>query len=278
MTQDLDGRLRNKPKTRAKRSNLTKDELNGLQWLENMINLDKLNVVQADKGGAILLINPELLKKKTEEKLQNKDLYTELPHDPTHELHEKLYMKWVEGKTSEFISEDETKNIMGISNSKKKDGSGPTNHPITLPHYKPGRAYFYPSMKIHKVKKEDLIPGIEPPIRLITGLQDGVSKRSDVFLAENFLSSLQQDFCSDLLLDTTDALKWLEKMDNNTKPNTSSFTFDFKSLYDSLSQKFVIDSLKEAMHECRPEWTQEFRNWFVDLFVLVQNHQLVNLQ
>ena len=50
MTQDLDGRLRNKPKTRAKRSNRTKDKLNGLQWLENMINLDKLNVVQADKG------------------------------------------------------------------------------------------------------------------------------------------------------------------------------------------------------------------------------------
>ena len=158
MTQDLDGRLRNKPKTRAKRSNLTKDELNGLQWLENMINLDKLNVVQADKGGAILLVNPELL-----------------------------------------------------------------------------------------------------------ALQDGVSKSSDAFLAENFLSSLQQDFCSDLLIDTTDALKWLEKMDNNTKPNTSSFAFDFKSLYDSLSQKLVIDSLKEAMHECRPEWTQEFRNWLVDL-------------
>ena len=99
-----------------------------------------------------------------------------MPHDLTHELHEKLCMKWVEGKTSEFISEDEAKNIMGISNSKKKDGYGPTNHPSTLPHCKPGRAYFYPSLKIHKVKKEDLIPGIEPPIRLITltALQDGV--------------------------------------------------------------------------------------------------------
>ena len=110
------------------------------------------------------------------------------------------------------------KNIMGISNRKKKDGSEPTNHPSTLPHYKPGRAYFYPSLKIHKVKKEDLIPGIEPPILLIIALQDGVSKRSNVFLAENFLSSLQQDFCSDLLIDTTDDFKWLKKMDNNTKP------------------------------------------------------------
>ena len=37
MSQDLDGRLRNKPKTRAKKSNLTKEELNGLQWLENIL-------------------------------------------------------------------------------------------------------------------------------------------------------------------------------------------------------------------------------------------------
>ena len=70
---------------------------------------------------------------------------------------------------------------MGISDNLKSDGSGPTNRPSTSPHFKPGISYFYPSLKIHKLKKEQLIPGVEPPIRLITALQDGVTKLNQVF-------------------------------------------------------------------------------------------------
>ena len=99
---------------------------------------------------------------------------------------------------------------MGISYSLKSDGSGPTNRPRTSPHFKPGISYFYLSLKIHKVRKEQLTPGVEPPIRLITALQDGITKRSDVFLAETYLRDLEKDFCAELLQDSTDALQWLE--------------------------------------------------------------------
>ena len=101
---------------------------------------------------------------------------------------------------------------MGISDNLKKNGSGPTNRPSTLSHFKPGKAYFYPSVKIHKVKKEDLKPGVEPPIRLITALQDGITKRSDVFLANKYLKALEHDFCKDLLVDSSDALRWLDSI------------------------------------------------------------------
>ena len=47
--------------------------------------------------------------------------------------------------------------------------------------YKPGRPYFYPSPKIHKLPIDQIVPGAEPPVRLITALQEGVTKRSDVF-------------------------------------------------------------------------------------------------
>ena len=62
----------------------------------------------------------------------------------------------------------------------------------TLPRFKPGAAYFYPMLKIHKMKKDELIPGVEPPARLVTSLRDGVAKRSDVFLAEHFLKDLEK--------------------------------------------------------------------------------------
>ena len=84
------------------------------------------------------------------------------------------------------------------------------------PHYKPGKSYFYPYLTVHKLTKDELKPGVEPPIRLITALQDGISKRSDVFVAERFLKHLEKDYCTNLLTDTTDALRWLEHMNSET--------------------------------------------------------------
>ena len=121
----------------------------------------------------------------------------------------------VKGKEKTFITADEARDIMGVSNNQKSNGSGPTNRPSTLPHYKPGKAYFYPSLKIHKLKKEELIPGVEVPIRLITALQEGISKGSDVFLAQKFLNDLEKEFCLDILKDTNEALQWYDYIDKN---------------------------------------------------------------
>ena len=161
---------------------------------------------------------------------------------------------------------------MGISDNPRKDGTGPTNRPSTLPHFKPGTAYFYPSLKIHKLQKKDLKPGVEPPVRLITAPQDGISKRSDVYIAETYLSPLEKAFCGDLLTDSTDALRWLDEMDKtldkDLKSTLQCFTFDFKALYDSLNQELVITALREAANECRPEWSPSFTEWLIDLVKL----------
>ena len=158
---------------------------------------------------------------------------------------------------------------MGVSDNPKSDGTGPTNRPSTLPHFKPGISYFYPSLKIHKLEKELLKPGVEPPVRLITALQDGISKRSDVFIAEHFLRDLEKDFCGDLLQDNTDALVWLDVMDKTleaeVKSKTNCFTYDFKALYDSLNPELVLGALQEAAEECRPDWSQDFVKWLIDL-------------
>ena len=179
---------------------------------------------------------------------------------------------WVKGKTEGLVSARQAKEVMGVSDNMRADGTGPTNRPSTLPHYKPGMAYFYPSMKIHKLQKSQLIPGVEPPIRLITALHDGISKRSDVFIAENYLGALEKDFCGDLLTDSTDALRWLDAMDETltteVKQQLSCFTFDFKALYDSLNQELVIEALKEAAKECRPDWSSTFVAWLVELVEL----------
>ena len=270
MQDELENELRKSNRTNGHRqSNLSKGEMEGVKWLQSQINQDKLAVVQADKGGAIILTTPQLLKKKVLEKLENDDLYEKIPSDPTKELHSELVDLWRNGKTANLVGANTASNVMGISNNTNKDGTGPTNALSTHPHFRPGKSYFYPSLKIHKLQKAQLVPGVEPPVRLITAMQDGITKRSDVFLADRYLRLLERDFCRDLLIDSNDALLWLEKinssLDHNVKRRLCPFTFDFKSLYDSLSPCLVYEALEVAMDECRNEWSPEKKKWIIDL-------------
>jgi hypothetical protein len=268
MASELDHGLKTAVSTHPK-SNLTHDEQKGLDWLNDHISKGILAVVPADKGGAILIVYPDLLKKKTLEKLNDDSLYDKLDSDPNRELSQKLHALWVQGKTNNLVSAQEAKEVVGISDNLKTDGSGPTNRPSTLPIYKPGTPYFYPSPKIHKLPLDKIKPGVEPPVRLITALQEGVTKRSDVFLCERFLRPLELDYCKDLLKDTNDTLTWLDEtdsqLDHNIKRRLRCFSFDFKALYDSLSPALVIEALNHAMITCRTEWSEELRTWIIDL-------------
>ena len=102
-------------------------------------------------------------------------------------------------------------------------------------------------------------------MRLITALQDGITKRSDVFLyilAIKLLKQLEQEFCQDLLLETNDALLWLastnDLLDQHTKSQQRAFSFDYKALYDSLDPHPVVE-VTVAMEEYREleEWPEE---------------------
>ena len=96
-----------------------------------------------------------------------------------------------------------------------------------------------------------------------------LSKRSDVFTADRFLKELEADYCKDLLKDTNNALSWLDMVDNKysaaVKKNMKAFTFDFKSLYDSLKPELVKEALQHAMETWRQGWSVAKRKWIEDL-------------
>ena len=234
----------------SKKMNITKDEVEGLQWLTKETREGNIAVVKADKGGALLIVTPELLEESVREKLENPDLYQKLDNDPTQMLHNELFDIWVTGKRKGFVTPFEAHKVMGVTESNNKS---------TSPHLKPGTSYFYPMLKIHKLNKVDLKPGVKPPARLVTALQDGISKRSDVFTADRFLKELEADYCKDLLKDTNNALSWLNMVDNKysaaVKKNMKAFTFDFKSLYDSLQPNLVKEAVQSAIVDCRPVWS-----------------------
>ena len=242
------------------KSNLSKDEREGLNWLVEMTSKEKISVVSADKGGAILIVPPELLKKKVLEKLEDPALYTKLDSDPLLSLKKELFELWKKGKERGLVSSKIAYEIGGVTEN---------NNMSTLPIYKPGVAYYYPLLKIHKVRKEDLVPGVEPPARLVTSLREGVAKRSDVFIADRYLKDLEKDYCTDLLVDTSDALRWLDEANRELsaarKKSVNCFTFDFKALYDSLNPDLVKEALMDAMNMSRPGWSEELKNWLLSL-------------
>ena len=115
--------------------------------------------------------------------------------------------------------------------------------------------------------EKDIIPGSSPPARLISSLQEGVTKHSDTFIANKWLKQLEEEFCTDLVKDTNSTLRWLDYIDKecsvDVKKGLKPFTFDFEALYDSLTPELVKEAIKFAIAKCRPNWSIDFSNWVV---------------
>ena len=260
-TQIINTKLNSLPKevkTKGQSKNLSSLHQNGLKWIKKEIDSNNISVTVADKGGAVLLVKPELLESKVQQKIEDTNLYEKLPGDPRQSQYDTLIEIWRVGQVNKFVSEDECSKIVGLTKNGNKSTSS---------RFKPGESYFVPSLKIHKVNPEDLTPtkANDIPARLISSLQDSTTKRSDVFLAEKWLQQLQADYCKDLVESTDETLKWLDDLNKSdsfkNKRNVRAFTFDFEALYDSITPELAIQALKSAITECRPDWSETFVEW-----------------
>ena len=207
-----------------KNMNLSKHELEGLTWLQEKTSNMEIIVDKADKGGAIIIYPPDLAEKKIAEKVTDKKLYVRMDTDPSEKIYDKLIDIWRNGRRKDFVTEEEASKVVGLTNNNQKS---------TASIYKPGDTYFNPSLKIHKMNIDEIKPGCDPPARLITCLQDGVTSRSDIFIAGKWLKPLQEQFCQDIVQDSIDVLNWLndlDKMPEERKKSFKPFTFDFASL------------------------------------------------
>ena len=246
--------------------NLSHLEYEGLKWIQRKTSNMEIAITKADKGGSILIVPVELLENKIKEKVLNPSLFDQIEKDPRPDLYNELHIHWVQGKLNKHVTDWEAERIMGITNKNNKSSSS---------HFKPGVSYFNPNLKIHKMKEEDIIIGCDPPARLISCFQDGVTKRSDVFVADKWLKSLEDDFCTDKVSDTIDTLKWLENLNSTASSDEKKtylpFTFDFESLYDSLTPDLVIKAVRYSIKKHRKDWSQSFVEWLIKLIKMSLN-------
>jgi len=178
--------------------------------------------------------------------------------DPGPGVHDALLNLWRSGESSGFVSRHVSYNVVGICDS---------GRPSTLSVFKPGIPYYYGLLKIHKLKDCDILPGHPVPLRLVNDLSQSATARSDKFINWKYLLPLQKDFCKDLVKDSTDALKWLEKYDgkDQTLSSISGFSWDFSALYDNLTPDLVKEALVFSISELRPDWSDDFVGWILDL-------------
>jgi hypothetical protein len=101
-------------------------------------------------------------------------------------------------------------------------------------------------------------------------LSQSVTSRSDKFLNWKYLQSIQEEFCVDLVRDSTEALRWLEEQSKFNNQRKNGFSWDFSALYDNLTPSLVKEALAVAIKELRPQWTEGFTKWIMDLV----NHSL----
>ena len=260
----------------SEKMNLSNEERKGLKWIKKHTNPEKgkLRVVQADKGGALIISHKSYIRDLEQAKLLDTKRYVDLgTSDPTETAYKKLLNLWRLGENTDLVSRNESKEVVGLCERKTdpKTGRITNQRPSTLSLYKPGTPYFYGLLKIHKLKPEELIPGVIVPIRLVTNLREAVTTRSDKFLNHKFLKPLQDDFCNDVVQDSTEVLQWLEELNKKKLPGVKGFSWDFSALYDNLSPTLVITALKCAINECRPGWSVELVDWIIQLVELSLN-------
>ena len=258
-----------KPKT-----NMNKFELEGLNWLKSAVKSSKIAITSADKGGAIIIVTPAIIKDITAEKVSDTKRYKNVgTESPIPKLKEDLHQHWSDECEKEYVTVDQTKKAVGVLIKNDKQ-----NTLSTKDTYKPGTPYGYPLFKVHKSTQQEIDEKKIRPSRFVTDLSNGVTARSDKFLVWKWLGPLARDYCSDLVRDSTEALCKLDSMEKSgliKDDNYLSFSLDVVSLYDSLKHEVVLNALDDAIDTCRSDWSPEFRKWIKDMVILSFNSAVV---
>ena len=251
------------------RNNLNVFERKGLEWLISATKEGRIAITQADKGGAILVVPCDVITTITASKLGDTSMYEDIGTiDPSPRLRSRLLEMWHSGFKAGFVNEYQTSRTVGIICKR----TSPEYTISTGDSTKPGTPYGYPLFKIHKLSDTQISQKVIPPARFVTDLSMGVTVRSDKFCVWKWLGPLSRDYCPDLIKDTTQALQTLESWQEDNfshrdDPDWHNLSIDVVSLYDSLHHNIILDALKDAFSECRPDWTQCFRSWLIDLII-----------
>ena len=239
----------------TKYNNLSFLEKKGLLWCIKMKQTNKIHFSQADKGGAIVLMNPDTVNDIILSELQNPSKYTVLPSDPRAIIESDLLKICQTNLLNNGLNDTELFHITGHSNK------GKSHNPL----FSAGKPNPFPLFKLHSISPENLADKMTPPHRLVTSMKYGPTKRSALFI-DSILTPVSISYCGhEYLKDTPDFLNKLIEVETKLcSPGVSLFTLDVKALYPSIDPNLLPDAVESAL-SIVTNFSTERKKFIIDL-------------
>ena len=144
------------------KSNLSMLEQQGRKWILEQVNKKALYINNADKGGAILIMDYDTVQSKLEEILNNSN-FIRCPNDNMKEL--------ITNKIKDCVIELANENIITSEDKELTSGLNSSNNMKHSPEYQSVDPHVEPLFKIHKMSIDEIRNKTIPPMRLVSAAQ-----------------------------------------------------------------------------------------------------------
>ena len=232
--------VKNWSKAKPTRDNLTKRERQALNILKNRTDIV---VKQANKGGALVIIDSKDYFEEGMRKLNDRNYYQKLDKNPTVD-HEKLVNNTIDDLVSGNAIDEDTASLLRPSKSR-------------TPKY-----YILP--KIHK----EGMPG-RPVVSSVSSPTEKISA-----FVDEFLKPMAQELPS-YIKDTTHFLQKIDKV-GEISEDTYMVTLDVKSLYTNIDNEEGLRVFEEELEKRSVKNTPSFAIALLMKLVLILNNFVFN--
>ncbi|KAL5258790.1 hypothetical protein ACHWQZ_G009299 [Mnemiopsis leidyi] len=223
--------------------NLTHREAAGLKWCIKHTRERVVYISEADKGGAILILNSTDVDRVIRDNLDDSDSFTRLNEDPRSTIRKELIQLLKRAVCENIIPPKVLYYITGVlEHEDKNDGYSHSKvFQIAIP-------YLYPLFKLHKLSKEAIAARTIPPSRMVTGATNGPTYRLCQY-TELILKDVVSKYCApEMLKDSTSFIKFIEE--NRIMLEQSAryvCTLDVVALYPSIPKEQALLAVDHAL-------------------------------
>ena len=237
--------------------NLSFIERRGLKMCLKAVRDRKLYFTKADKGGAMLILDANVVDGIILSILSDEEKFKELDSDPRARIKSYIKQRVALFEEEGLLSRNDCFLITGLTEK------GGMSH---SPSFCTRKSYIYPLFKVHKLSEQMILDKVIPPVRMVTSGVAGPTYRLGIFL-DGLLQPVVKKYCEgELMKDTTSFLVSLKNVEDSGYLKGCSLigTLDVNALYPSIKTEYVQEAIKHALYTCT-DYTAEQINMVADL-------------
>ena len=229
-------------------SNLSPQAIRGRRWILNAVTNRELFVTRADKGGAILILNYETVKKTLEDELFDPAKYEVVSEDAD------SHLKNVNKRVKDKVLDLEARGLITGKDREIITGLNEKHNQTHNPEYRPEDPKIYPLFKLHKLDSEQIENKTTPPARFVNNSKFGPLYRVEKWISP-FITKISRAYSADEYLRDADHLiseikeynNTLTEIPKNKRPKFLLATLDVKALYPSIRPSEAMLALSTAV-------------------------------